>query len=67
MPLFGTLFYILICFEHIYCRLLYILKCTRRRVRDPGRKVLIVYIFCYILIEELVFRVQCYICLLDMY
>ena len=33
---------ILIGFEHIYCTPLYILKCIRRRVRDPGRKVLIV-------------------------
>ena len=59
MPLFGTLFYILLGFEHIYCRLLYILKSIRRCVRDPGRKVFIVYRLCYILIEGLVFRVQC--------
>ena len=51
-----TLFYILLGFEHIYCRLLYILKSIRR---EPGRKVFIVYRLCYILIEGLVFRVQC--------
>ena len=59
MVLFGTLIYILVGFEHIYCRLLYILKSIRRRVQEPGRKVFIVYRLCYILIEGLVFRVQC--------
>ena len=37
--------YILIGFEHIYCRHLYIIllfMCVRRRVRDHGRELLIV-------------------------
>ena len=66
MPLFGTLFYILLGFDHICCTPLYILKSIRPRVRDRGRKVFIVKSLCYILIEGLVFRVQCTICLLDM-
>ena len=42
MQLLENLLYILIGFEHIYCRHLYICMCIRRRVRDPGREVLIV-------------------------
>ena len=52
MPLFGTLLYIVLGFEHIYCRLV-------KSVYSFG--------LYYILIEGLVFRVQCTICLLDMY
>ena len=37
-----TINYILIGFEHIYCRHLCIFMCIRRSVRDPGREVLIV-------------------------
>ena len=69
MPLFRIIFHILIGFEHIYCKPLYIIfKCIRRRVREPDRKVLIVFKrFLYILIEGLASRVQCTICLLDMF
>ena len=34
MQLLETLCYILIGYEHIYCRHLYILMCIRRRVRE---------------------------------
>ena len=42
MQLLYILFYILNGFEHIYCRHLYIFMHIRRRVRDPGREMLIV-------------------------
>ena len=35
-------FYILMGFEHIYYRHLYIFMCIRRRIQDPGREVLII-------------------------
>ena len=42
MQLLSILFYILIGFEYIYCRHLYIFMCIRHRVQDPGREVFIV-------------------------
>ena len=38
MQLLLTLFYILIGFEHIYCRHLYIFMCLRRRVREVRQR-----------------------------
>ena len=42
------LFFMLIGFEHIYCRHLNIFMCIRRRVLDPDRELLSLKVLLYI-------------------
>ena len=82
MQLLLTLFYILIGFEHIYCRHLYIYiyvhKAPRTGLRQRSAYSLKILLYSttfkltpqsiyIILIEGLAFRGQCTICLFDTY
>ena len=53
MQLLETLLYIMIGFENIYCRHLYIVMCISRRVWDPGREVLIFNKYIHTLIKQI--------------